>query len=302
MSETLSPAARALADVPAEPGVPKPDAILVADHVRKHFGGVKAVDVEHLEIQRGAITALIGPNGAGKTTLFNCLTGFDHPDSGSWTFEGESIARTPGYRVARKGMVRTFQLTKALRRMTVMENMKLAAPKQRGEHFLPSMVKALWRRQDREIEHRADELLEWFELSQMRDEYAGALSGGQKKLLEMARALMAEPTLIMLDEPLAGVNPALTQRLLQHVEALRDERGITVLFIEHDMDVVMGISDWVVCLAEGAVISEGPPSTVGSDPAVIEAYLGTAAVGSHDRDRTDQSGTEATGWVREEDA
>ena len=266
-----------LTGVAAEPGVAKPDPILVVDEVRKSFGGLVAVDVAHLEIPRGLITGLIGPNGAGKTTFFNVLTGFDRADRGRWTFEGQPLDRMPAHRVARRGMVRTFQLTKALGRMSVLENMMLAAVGQRGERFLPSLVPALWRPQERENRQRAEELLARFRLDRMRDEYAVTLSGGQKKLLEMARALMARPTMVLLDEPMAGINPALTQSLLEHVKALREE-GMTVLFIEHDMDVVMDISDWIVCMAEGRVIAEGPPQSIGTNPAVIDAYLGA----SHD--------------------
>ncbi|WP_024874691.1 ABC transporter ATP-binding protein [Saccharomonospora piscinae] len=261
-------------DIAPEPGVGKPDALLVADGVRRTFGGLTAVDVEHLEIQRGTITALIGPNGAGKSTLFNVLSGFDRADAGSWTFDGAPLAGKAAHRVARHGMVRTFQLTKTLGKLSVVDNLKLAATAQRGERLLPSLLPPLWRRQEREIEARADELLERFKLAHMRDEFAGTLSGGQRKLLEMARALMVRPTMVMLDEPMAGVNPALTQSLLGHITALRDE-GMTVCFVEHDMDVVMGISDWVVCLAEGRVVAEGPPDVVGADPAVIDAYLGS---------------------------
>ncbi len=267
------PDSPALAGVPAEPGVPKPDPILVVEGVRRRFGGLVAVDVERLEVQRGLITALIGPNGAGKTTLFNLLTGFDSPDEGRWTFDGQPLGRTPAHRVARRGMVRTFQLTKALARMTVLDNMLLAAGDQRGERFLAALLPFLWRPQEEASRARAEELLSRFKLDHMRDEYAGTLSGGQRKLLEMARALMVEPAMIMLDEPMAGVNPALTQSLLGHITALRDE-GRTVLFVEHDMDVVMEISDWVVCMASGQIIAEGPPATIGTNPAVIDAYLG----------------------------
>lgn len=265
-----------LAGVPAEPGVAKPDPILTIDGVRRSFGGLTAVNVDHLEIPKGLITGLIGPNGAGKTTLFNLLTGFDTPDQGAWTFNGEDLAGVPAHLVARKGMVRTFQLTKALSRMSVLENMKLAAVGQTGERFLPALVPTMWRGQEGAITERADELLVRFKLDHMRDEFAGTLSGGQKKLLEMARALMVEPELVMLDEPMAGVNPALTQSLLGHVKGLRDEQGRTVVFVEHDMDVVFDISDWVVCLAQGEVIAEGRPEEIGADPAVIDAYLGSS--------------------------
>src|SRR4051794_28666786 len=268
------------AEVECEPGVAKPDPILVADDVRRTFGGLTAVEVDHLEIQRGAITALIGPNGAGKTTLFNLLTGFDQPDSGRWTFDGEVVApvglrRKPlaAHRVARRGMVRTFQLTKSLALLPVIENMKLGATGQKGEHFWLGLVRPVWRSQEKEIEARAEEILGRFNLTHMRDEFAGSLSGGQRKLLEMARALMVQPDLVMLDEPMAGVNPALTQSLLHHIKDLRTG-GMTVVFVEHDMDVVYDISDWVIVLAEGRVIAEGPPDAIGTNPEVIDAYLG----------------------------
>lgn len=263
-----------LVGVAEEPGVAKPDPVLIVDGLRRSFGGVTAVDVAHLEIPRGLITGLIGPNGAGKTTLFNLLTGFDTPDEGDWTFDGTSTAGWPAYRVARAGMVRTFQLTKALSRMTVLENLMLGATGQRGERLLSALVPPAWRGQEEEIRARAEDLLQRFRLDRMRDEFAGTLSGGQRKLLEMARALMVEPTLVMLDEPMAGVNPALTQSLLGHVKDLRDKEGRSVVFVEHDMDVVFEISDWVVCLAQGKVIAEGPPSAIGANQDVIDAYLG----------------------------
>ena len=263
-----------VASVANEPGVPKPDPILSVEGVRRQFGGLVAVDVENMQVQRGAITALIGPNGAGKTTLFNLLTGFDKPDAGCWRFADRDLSGVPAHKVAHHGMVRTFQLTKSLALLTVMENMKLGATGQRGEKFFSGLVRPLWTKQEREIEARADALLERFKLSHVRDEFAGGLSGGQRKLLEMARALMVQPDLVMLDEPMAGVNPALTQSLLGHVKDLR-EQGMTVLFVEHDMDVVYDISDWVIVLAQGRIIAEGPPAAIGADPKVIDAYLGT---------------------------
>lgn len=263
----------ALAGIDPRPGVPKPDPIVVADHVRRSFGGLTAVDVEHVEIQRGAITALIGPNGAGKTTFFNVITGFDDADEGKWSFNGRQVAGMAPYRLARIGMVRTFQLTKALSRMTVMDNMRLGAKGQIGERFYAAVLPFLWNGQEKSIAARAVTLLERFNLHEKVDDFAGSLSGGQRKLLEMARALMAEPELIMLDEPMAGVNPALKQSLLGHIKTMREE-GTTVLFVEHDMDMVHDISDWVIVMAQGSVIAEGPPDAVMKDPAVIDAYLG----------------------------
>jgi len=270
-----SVAARAaLADVAWEPGAKKPDPLLVADNVVRRFGGLTAVDVDHVEVQRGVITALIGPNGAGKTTLFNLLTNFDTPDEGTRVFDGQNIDKVPAHKIANYGMVRTFQLTKALSKMTVIENMKLGATGQKGESLWRSVLPFLWKDQEKAVEARADALLERFKLMHMRDEFAGTMSGGQRKLLEMARALMVEPSMVMLDEPMAGVNPALTQSLLGHVTGLRDA-GMTVLFVEHDMDMVQEISDWVIVMAEGRIIAEGPPASIGQNKAVVDAYLGS---------------------------
>jgi branched-chain amino acid transport system ATP-binding protein len=298
MSEVASAAARAaLAEVPHVPGAAKPDPILVVDHIIRRFGGMTAVDVDHLEVQRGVITALIGPNGAGKTTFFNIITGFDKPtsakrliggpapeDAARWSFDGRTLGNTAASKVARNGMVRTFQLTKALSRMTVLDNMLLGARDQAGENMAVALIPPLWRRREREITAKAHELLARFTLYDKRDDLAGSLSGGQKKLLEMARALMSDPTMIMLDEPMAGVNPALTQSLLGHIQALRDE-GMTVLFVEHDMHMVRHISDWVVVMAQGAIVAEGPAADVMSQQAVIDAYLGA----HHDTDLGDDA-------------
>jgi branched-chain amino acid transport system ATP-binding protein len=258
---------------------------VVADNVTRNFGGISAVDVEHLEIPRHKITALIGPNGAGKTTLFNLLTGFDTPNSGAWTFEGTNIAGVSSYKVARMGMVRTFQLTKVMGKLTVMENMRLGAANQPGERLSKALFKNIWGGREREITKHADVLLEKFKLDAKKDDYAASLSGGQRKLLEMARSLMVRPKLVMLDEPMAGVNPALTQSLLDHIKNLKAE-GMTVLFVEHDMNMVRHIADWVVVMAEGRIVAEGPPAEVMKDPAVIDAYLGA----HHDVDLGDAEG------------
>ena len=274
MHEATATPARRFEGVASQPGAEKPDAILVIDELRRSFGGITAVDIDHLEIERGAITALIGPNGAGKTTLFNLLTGFDRPDGGSWAFDGRPRPGRRPHEMARAGMVRTFQLTRSLGRLSVLENMMLGVPAQRGEHLHAALWRAIWRAQERDVEARASSMLARFDLARVADDYAGTLSGGQRKLLEMARALMTEPRLVMLDEPVAGVNPALTESLLVHIRELR-EAGMTVVFVEHDMDVVMDISEWVVVMAQGRVIAEGPPSEVVTNPDVVDAYLGS---------------------------
>src|SRR5690554_3323833 len=197
--EKLRESLRALDQVP---GVSKPDSIMTVDNIERRFGGLSAVNVKHLEVQRGTITALIGPNGAGKSTFFNLISGFDKPNTGTWSFNDQPLRGKPAYRIARMGMVRTFQLTKALMRLTTLDNVMLGATDQRGESVFAAQVPFLWRRQEREIEARADELLARFRLDHMRDEYAGTMSGGQRKLLEMARAMMVDPDMIMLDEPM----------------------------------------------------------------------------------------------------
>jgi neutral amino acid transport system ATP-binding protein len=252
-------------------------ALLEVEGVVKRFGGVRAVDGAGFELAPGTITALIGPNGAGKTTLFNVITGFQRGDRGSVRFAGEEVLRSPAYAIARRGMVRTFQIAKALAAMPVLDNMTLAAPDQPGERIRNLFLHpAAARRREREVRERAAELLEVFGLERVADDYAGTLSGGQRKLLELARALMAEPRLLLLDEPMAGINPTLGKRLLDHMQRLRRERGTTFLFVEHDMEVVMNHSDRVIVMAEGRVIAAGEPRRVRQDPAVVDAYLGGA--------------------------
>ncbi|ADX72369.1 ABC transporter ATP-binding protein [Pseudarthrobacter phenanthrenivorans] len=276
---------RPIAAGEAAPGCKKRDPIVVAENVTRSFGGINAVDVEYLEIPRHKITALIGPNGAGKTTLFNLLTGFDTPNTGKWQFEGKSLAGVSPYKVARMGMVRTFQLTKVMGKLTVMENMRLGASNQPGERLSKALFKGMWGGREKQITQEANVLLEKFKLDAKKDDYAASLSGGQRKLLEMARSLMVRPKLVMLDEPMAGVNPALTQSLLDHIKNLKAE-GMTVLFVEHDMHMVRHIADWVVVMAEGKVVAEGPPGEVMKNPAVIDAYLGA----HHDVDLGDSEG------------
>ena len=258
--------------------------ILEAEGVVKRFGGIRAVNGATLSVREGSITALIGPNGAGKTTFFNVITGFYRPNAGRAEFDGDPILGSPPHSIARLGMVRTFQITKALARMPVIDNMMLAAPDQPGERLLNVVLRpGQVRRREAEVADQAMELLEIFDLRKLADEYAGTLSGGQRKLLELARALMTRPRLLLLDEPMAGINPTLGRRLLEHMQRLRADEGVSFLFIEHDMEVVMNHSDRVIVMAEGRVIADGEPHQVRSDPAVIDAYLGSGTVAEEDR-------------------
>ncbi len=272
LTPTVQAVRAALDGLPREPGVGKPDPILVGSHIKRRFGGLVAVQVEHVEVQRGTITALIGPNGAGKTTLFNLLTGFDQAEFGRVDIRGPRVSPAP-YRVARVGHGPDLPAHQG----PVPDD----SP---GQHapggdsatrgiLLPGPAQvALGRSGDCQHRARARVALPVQPAGQ-EDDFAGSLSGGQRKLLEMARALMTEPTMVMLDEPMAGVNPALTQSLLGHIKDLR-EQGMTVLFVEHDMDMVRDISDWVIVMAQGAIIAEGPPEEVMANTAVIDAYLG----------------------------
>jgi len=252
--------------------------LLEVDGVVKRFGGIHAVDGAEFDVAAGSITALIGPNGAGKTTLFNAITGFQRVDRGSARLAGEEILHLPAYAIARRGMVRTFQITRALAAMPVIDNMMLAAADQPGERFRNVVIRpGAVKRRELEVRAQATELLDVFDLAGQADAYAGTLSGGQRKLLELARALMTRPRLLLLDEPMAGINPTLGARLLEHMQRLRREEGTTILFVEHDMEVVMGHSDRVIVMAEGRVIATGEPRQVREDPAVVDAYLGTVA-------------------------
>ena len=255
----------------------------------KSFGGVTAVDRATVTFQNGKVNALIGPNGSGKTTFFNCVTGMIKPDSGTATYRGKDITSKPSHVIARAGIGRSFQLCRIFPRMTVLENMLVADPAQPGEGLFGCFVRhgAMVRR-EAEARTKALELLALLNIERLADEYAGTMSGGQRKLVELGRVLMTDPTMIMLDEPMAGVNPALTQSLLDHVLNLKAQ-GMTVLFVEHDMHMVRHIADWVVVMAEGRVVAEGDPHEVMKNPAVIDAYLGQ----HHDEDIGEDAGQEA---------
>ncbi len=255
--------------------------ILQVDDVHLAFGGLPAIDGASFTVAPGSITALIGPNGAGKTTLFNAVTGFYRMDRGRVFYAGRSISGKPPHAIARLGLVRTFQIAKVLSAMSVLENMALAAPDQPGEQLRNVVLRPrASARRDVLVRERARDLLSLFDLAGMADEYAGALSGGQRKLLELARALMARPRLVLLDEPMAGVNATLGGRLLEHIQGLRRAEGLTFLFIEHDMDVVMSHADHVVVMAHGRVIADGTPDVVRRDHRVLDAYLGAARGGA----------------------
>ena len=256
---------------------PSADPILAIDGLDKHFGGLRAVAGASFSVRRGSLTALIGPNGAGKTTLFDLVTGFASPDRGTIRFDGRSIAGLPPHRITALGLVRTFQLTRVFAAMTVLDNMMLAAPDQPGESLWHLVApRHASRRSETAVRERALALLRHFSLEDKSEDYAGTLSGGQRKLLELARALMTSPRMVLLDEPMAGVNRVLGRRLLDYVAELRHAGDVTFLFVEHDMDVVMTRADHVVVMAEGAVIAADRPELVRANPRVIDAYLGGA--------------------------
>jgi branched-chain amino acid transport system ATP-binding protein len=251
------------------------DSILSVHGVSKTFGGLAAVADCSASIRRGSITGLIGPNGAGKTTLFNLITGHTRPDSGHIYLDGRRIDRLAPHRVFRHGLVRTFQIPRPFESMSVVENLMLVPPSQAGESVLAGMLAS--RRTGREEEanfHKACEVLELVGLDALRDESAGHLSGGQKKLLELGRSLMCEPNVILLDEPAAGVNPTLSKKLMQAVKELQATRGMTFLVIEHDMNLIAENCDSVIVMTNGSVLMTGTPTQVKSDPRVLAAYLG----------------------------
>ena len=250
------------------------DILLSARGLSKSFGGILAVNKVTIELKSGRITGLIGPNGAGKTTLFNLLAHFYTPDRGEIIFAGKPIHNLPTYQITRQGMVRTFQVARVLSRLSVLENLLLAPQKQTGEKLLRIWFDRQTIRKEEKInQEKAMSVLESVGLASKARDYAGALSGGQRKLLEMARALMSDPKLILLDEPAAGVNPALIDRMCEHIVNW-NKQGISFLIIEHNMDVIMSLCDRIWVLAEGRNLADGTPEEIQNNPHVLEAYLG----------------------------
>ena len=241
-------------------------ALLQTQALSKSFGGIKAVDNCTFRVEAGSITALIGPNGAGKTTVFNLVSGLLKPDSGSISFNGESIAGLQPHQVTRKGISRTFQISRDLQEMTLLENLIVQSPtKGFSDLFQGSML-------EHEREH-AMELLDFVGITHLADEQSKNLSYGQKKLMEFAATLMTEPRLILLDEPAGGINPALLEDIIERIQTL-NKRGITFLIVEHNMDVVMNLCDPVIVMAYGTVLAQGAPDDIQNNEEVLEAYLG----------------------------
>jgi ABC-type branched-subunit amino acid transport system ATPase component len=248
--------------------------LLEIHDLTRSFDGVHALRGVELSVQAGRITGLIGPNGAGKTTLFNCVSGMIAPDSGTIRFASESIAGWRPDRITRAGLVRTFQIAHGFPRLSVLENLLLYGPRQPGEHVLPAILRPpAARRRDDELHDRAVAIAQRLNLAGVLDNRAADLSGGQKKLLEIGRALMAEPRLLLLDEPVAGVNPTLAREIAEHLRGLIAD-GISILLIEHHMDTIAALCDPVIVMAEGTRLREGTFTELANDPVVREAYMG----------------------------
>jgi branched-chain amino acid transport system ATP-binding protein len=248
--------------------------MLAVDNLQKSFGSLIAVDGATFEIEEGELVGMIGPNGAGKTTTFNCISGVLGTDGGSVTFDGSEVTGAKPHQLAREGMIRTFQQTREFPTMTVEENMLLAAPDHPGERVWHAVGRTD-ASADREAEatERAHELLDVFDIESMAGEYAGNLSGGQRKLLELARALMLDPEMLLLDEPFAGVNPTLTKEIAEHILTLSED-GLTLLIIEHELETLTEMVDRLIVMADGAVLATGTPDEIMEDQRVIDAYLG----------------------------
>jgi branched-chain amino acid transport system ATP-binding protein len=257
------------------PGEAGPPALLEVRDLTKSFGGLRAVDRCSFSVTQGTVTGLIGPNGAGKTTVFNLITGFITPDSGRVLLDGDDISRLRPDQVFARGLCRTFQIPREHLSMSVLENLLLVPYRQTGEHWWKALVGGKRvRAEESALLAKGHEVLEYLQLTHVANEYAGNLSGGQKKLLELGRTLMADPKIILLDEPAAGVNRTLLKSIVDNIRFLVRERGMTFLLIEHDMNMVMSLCDPVVVLSEGHKLAEGHPEDVRNDKAVLEAYLG----------------------------
>ena len=247
--------------------------LLSLSGLRRSFGGVQAVRNVSFDVVDSRITGLIGPNGAGKSTVLNMIAGATKPNAGSIRFLGDEIAGKPAFKVARRGIIRTFQTAAEFHHLSVIENLLVASPSPRGERLLTAVFcRRWWRRYEEEMIERARELLRAFEIAAKEDELAGSLSGGQKRLLELARSLMPAPRLLLLDEPMAGVNPALVRRIEEHLVRLCDE-GVTMLLIEHELSVVERLCDTVIVMAQGEVLSSGTMADLRRNQEVLDAYL-----------------------------
>ena len=248
---------------------------LEVTNLKKSFGGIKAVDVQSLNLNRNELTSIIGPNGAGKTTFFDLISGFQDSDEGKVYLNKKNITRSQPYSIARLGMIRTFQLTKVFDRMTVLENMMFSASSVNNDSFMKSLIRSPSQKTtEKNIKEKSFEIMKDLNIDHMANSYARELSGGQKKLLELGRSIVNDPSILLLDEPLAGVNPKLAEEILQIILNL-SEKGISILMVEHNIEAVMKISQRVIVLAEGMVIADDIPENVRTDEKVIEAYLGS---------------------------